>query len=200
MMNMSWREVPKGAITQEGSSQFGSGASILPMPAMLPIIRRCSPSEEPNRALGARTHCRRAAQLLHRGFCFAAGWLRSCGGEVTNKSVPLNQEERCVCACACTLLISQSCSCVHPLLPPPPFKTGDCLQSQYALESYPALPASISPLTPARPPPPPHSNSWRGHMVHSIYRSPPVVRLQGISVCIDKGLNENKKRGMTEVK
>lgn len=115
------------------------------MLAMLPIIRRCSPSEEPNRALGARTQCRRAAQLLHR-VLFSSRLAEELRGEVTNKSVPLNQE-RCVCACVCTPLISQS---VHVFIPycPPPFKTGDCLQSLYVLESYPPLPASFSPLTP----------------------------------------------------
>lgn len=114
------------------------------MLAMFPIIRRCSLSEEPNRASGARTQCRRAAQLLHR-VLFSSRLTVELRGEV-NKSVPLNQEERCVC----TLHISQSVHVFIPYCPPSPtpFRTGDCLQSQYVLESYPPLPASFSPLAP----------------------------------------------------
>lgn len=33
-------------------------------------------------------------------------------------------------------------------------------------------------------PPHPIATAGGGHMVHSIYRSPPVVHLQGISVCM----------------
>lgn len=95
-----------------------------------------------------------------------------------------------VCAreCVCTLLISQAVHVFIPYCPPPPFKTGDCLQSQYVLESYPPLPASAHLSFP--PHTHTHSNSWRGHMMHSIYLSPPVVRLQGISVAWTQGLNE----------
>lgn len=117
------------------------------MLAMLPIIRRCSPSGEPDRALGARTQRRREAQLLHR-VLISSRLAEELRGEVTNKSVPLNQEERCVCACVCTLLISV-CSCVHPLLPPSLQNRG-LSPVPVCIEELPTPPCLI--LTAAAPP------------------------------------------------
>lgn len=166
----------KGALNSAAVRRFPRCLQCFPSSAAAARLRnRTEPSVRARTAGGRRSFCTGV-------FCLAAGWLRSCGGEVTNKSVPLNQEERCVCACACTLLISQSVHVFIPYCPHLPSKQGIVSNpSMHWRATQPSLPQShLSP-------PHPIATAGGGHMVHSIYRSPPVVRLQGISVCMDMG-------------
>lgn len=149
---------PKGAIRRKGAL---NSVAVRRLPRCL----QCFPSSaaaarlrnraEPNRALGARTQCRRAAQLLHR-VLFSSRLAEELRGEVTNKSVPLNQE-RCVCECVFTPLISQSVHVFIPYCPPPPLQNRGLSPVTVCIGELPTPPCLI--LTSH---PPPHSNSWRG--------------------------------------
>lgn len=96
-------------------------------------------------------------------------------GEVTNKSVPLNQE-RCVWATPPPPSLWLGMCVFIPCRTPPPCRTRDCHQSH-------CVPAGFQPFSPlftlVSPPhlpplffPPAYSNSWRGHMAWPIYLSP----------------------------